>query len=66
MTNKIFYRESNIDDYSLQFLCNSNDWRTYLGDNGLFLGQNLPHSRIDYFVYEQDQLIFDTKNGYHL
>lgn len=65
MTYTIKQRESNIDDYSQNFHCQTDDWRTYLGDKGWFLGQNLKHSRIDYFVYKGKKLIFDTANGYH-
>lgn len=61
----IYYRESNVDDYGLHFECQTNDWRKYLGDNGIFLGKDLPHSRIDYFVYKNNTLIFCTKHGYH-
>lgn len=66
MNAKIYSRESNIDDCSLHFVCETSDWRTYLGDNGIFLGQDLPHSRIDYYVYDKENLIFDTRHGYHL
>ena len=64
-TYSIYSRESNVDDYSLHLECKTPDWRKYLGDNGIFLGQDLPHSRIDYFVYKAKKLVFDTKNGYH-
>jgi len=66
MNYTIKYKESNVDDYGLHFVCKTKDWRSYLGDNGIFLGTDLTYSRIDYFVYKGMKLIFDTRNGYRI
>lgn len=63
---KIYYKESNVDDNNEYYLKDVKDWLVYFNDNNMFLGKESKHSKTDFYVYNDNKLIFDTRHGYNL